>query len=344
MLNDSPTFFIVKNRALGDSIMGLSTISYIRSLYPKSTIIYAVPQWTAKLYSKIKTDADLIYPLKMDSISSILSLYTDLINLKVDVIHELHQSGTGKKVLGFFAALKDIPYTAHNHHLNSGTCIIDQGIKKELIQRDLDGIYSFYGKHFQMPSYLSFEPKFYFSSEVSPAKKERAIMGVVATRKTKMWPLENYVELANLFLDKYPNFEVVIPLSKSSEDLNIKSHLEKLISHPKIKISHIELDDLPLFFAESKLYVGNDTGLKHLAVAANIPSITMFGPEPIKEWHPYRKDKHIAFFEEHLACRTRTHHYCGLYECDLEENQNMQCLKKISPKIVLEKMVEKLNG
>lgn len=117
--------FIVKNRALGDSVMGLSSIAYLRELYPDAYIIYATPAWVAPLYEKVETAADFIYPLKMKSLSDILNLYSDLFNLKVDAIHEMHQSGTGNKVFTFFSLLKSIPYTFHNHHLKKGTVVLD---------------------------------------------------------------------------------------------------------------------------------------------------------------------------------------------------------------------------
>jgi len=335
MSDFQPTIFLVKNRALGDSIMGLSAVSYFRKLYPKSTIIYAVPQWTAELYLKIKTDADVIYPLDLSSISSILDLYTDLINFKVDAIHEMHQSGTGRKVFSFISAMLNIPYTAHNHHLEIPTQVLDQGVKKELIQRDLDGIYSFYGKQKAVPSFLNFEPSF---NLISKEKLSRLIIGVVATRETKMWPLENYIDLATKVLDQNLFSEVVIPLSHSQMDVGIKKQLAKIIHHPQIKIVHISLSDLPHFFAQSKMYIGNDTGLKHLAVAAQIPTITLFGPEPIKEWHPYNQEKHIAFYIEDLPCRVRTHHYCGLFKCDLSVDKFMQCMKLIEVEMVIEKL------
>ena len=72
--------------------MGLSSVQYFRDLYPESTIIYGVPQWTAKVFEETKTAADFIYPLKMNSMSEIIDLWTDLLNFKVDCIHELHQS------------------------------------------------------------------------------------------------------------------------------------------------------------------------------------------------------------------------------------------------------------
>lgn len=304
--------------------MGLSSVQYLRALYPESTIIYAVPEWIAPLYKNVTTDADFIYPLKMKSLSDILNLYTDLINFGVDAIHEMHQSGTGRKVFGLFSFLKKIPYTAHNHHLKSGTEVLDQGVIKELIQRDLDGVYSFYGGGKNIPQYLDYEPKM---SPLEKFQKEKTvIMGVVATRKTKMWPLENYVRLARLIKEKYPTHKIVIPLSKGHEDLKIKEELLKSNLPDNVSIVQWPLNSLANAFHQASFYIGNDTGLKHLAVAVGIKTYTFFGPEPAKEWHPYNSLNHPYFYWDGLACRTRTHHYCGLSVCDLKD-EYMQCLK-----------------
>src|SRR5690606_35295202 len=42
----------------------------------------------------------------------------------------------------------------------------------------------------------------------------------------------------------------------------------------------------------STLYLGNDSGPKHLAVAVGTPTITLFGPEDPFEWHPYPRESH----------------------------------------------------
>lgn len=324
------TILIVKNRALGDSIMGLSSVQYLRKLYPKASIIYAVPQWVAPLYKEVKTDADTIYPLSLKTLGDAYKTYKDLKRMKVEHIHEMHQSGRGAKVFKFISFLMGIPYTAHNHHLKSGTKVIDQGVIKPLIQRDLDGVYSFLG-HGDVPGFLSHQPLMRLSAPKN--KQARIIMGVVATRKTKMWPLENYVKLARLFQKKFPSFEVVIPLSKGQDDQRIKSELESLGLPDNMKIISLPLAELPSYFSESAFYIGNDTGLKHIAVATGLKSYTLFGPEPANEWHPYDEKVHPYFYKEGLACRTRTHHYCGLSVCDLKD-EYMQCLKVFTPEVV----------
>ena len=323
---------LVKNRALGDSVMGLSSVTYTRALYPKANIIYAVPQWVAPLYKNVATAADSIYPLSLKSLKDLFKTYQDLRKLKVDHIHEMHQSGRGAKAFKLIAFLMGIKYTAHNHHLKEGGEVLDQGLIKPLIQRDLDGVYSFLGEK-EIPTFLDYPPKMNVIN--SNAKKARIIFGVVATRLTKMWPLENYIALAKLMALAFPEFEVVIPLSKSADDERIKNVLEALGLPSNTSIVHIPLAELPKFFEESAFYIGNDTGLKHIAVAVDLKSYTLFGPEPANEWHPYDSKKHPYFYVEELACRTRVHHYCGLSVCDLKD-EYMQCLKLFTPQKVME--------
>lgn len=317
--------------------MGLSTVQYFRELYPESTIIYGVPQWTAKVFAETKTAADFIYPLKMNSMNEVIDLWTDLLNFKVDLIHEMHQSGRGQKVFSSFCALKKIPYTAHNHHKKSGTKVVGQGEIKPLIQRDLDGVYSFWGKHQQIPNYLEYPPLM----EVANFKeKKRIIFGVVATRETKKWPLSHFKKLAELILTHDPQMEIVIPLSLSVPDMKLKEEIVKLDFPKNARIVHWGLNQLAGEFSGSKFYIGNDTGIKHLSIAVGVKTVTFFGAEPPNEWHPYDVTAHRYFYREGLLCRTRTHHYCGLHTCDLKGDEYNQCLTKILPETLFQSLLD----
>ena len=321
---------VVKYRALGDSVMGLSTISYLRSIYPNSKIYYGIRNWTEALYHDVETEADGVIPLSFDSLSDFYKSYKKIKSLKVTHIHELHKSGRSFKFFKIFKSLNNVNYTFHDHHQVSGGEIVDQGEIKPLIQRDLDGAYTFLGKNFgEVPSYLSFPPKIIKSF----SRSHDVILGVVATRETKMWDLENYVLLANYIKKDFPDLNIVVPLSKSKNDLEIKARLLGLDRLEVLTIVHEELSKIPKLIGESRLYIGNDTGLKHIAVACGVKSFTLFGPEPPNEWHPYDKEEHPYFFIDPLECRYRDAHYCGLSTCD-----SMICLKDITSEQVYEKI------
>jgi len=335
---------------MGDSIMGLSAVSYFRLLYPKATIIYGLPQWICGLYRDVDTDADEIFPVDLGSFGGILDLYEFLLNAQVTIIHELHQTGSGKKVLSLFASLKGIKYTYHNHHKKYFQSeVIQHGEPLPLIQRDLDGVYSFYAREQSRPNYLDFSPT--MKMKVSENKqvhstppKNKIIFGVVATRPTKIWPIESFISLALLIENKFSNVEILIPLSKNSFDQALKNKIQNEKNLKHVQIIEKPLDELPQVLSGATLYIGNDTGLKHLAIALGTTTYTLFGPEPILEWHPYDVFEHPVFYREQLACRTRQAHYCGLYECDLFDREYLYCLKSFSPEYVFQELGKVLSN
>lgn len=315
---------MVKNRALGDTIITLGTLSFLKKILPQTEIFYFVPRWTKPIFENVKVDADHIIPFEMNGIGDWLNTFSLLRKNKIDAVLELSQAGRTGVFFDFYSTLFRVPYFFHNHHTKMGR-VRDQGVQKAIIQRDLDAAWTYFGwlQQFPVPNYLDFAPEM----RTFPMRKhKRVILGVVATRQTKMYPLEKYAELAHLIVADDPGTEVVAPLSESPEDAAIEAKIKSLKS--PIKPVKIKLKDLPVYFKEAQLYIGNDTGLKHLAVAVDIPSVTLFGPEPPLEWHPYDKQKHPYFFKNPLACRYQTGKtFCPLSVCD-----SMICLNEFSPK------------
>ena len=321
---------LVKNRAMGDAVIGLGALAYLRELYPDSTIVYAIPSWICPLFKQVETAASEIYPLDLKKASGWFILLAYMRREKFDLVYELFQSGRTGRFFSLSQLLWRAPYYFHNHHLEVGEKVIDQGLIKPVIQRDLDGIWSQLAKRKgEIPKYLDYAPsmKCINSSEI----KKRIIFGVVATRDTKMWPFEFYVRLAKLILEKFPNYQISIPLSQSIRDTECELELMRLGIPSEVEFVRQPLEFLPNFLKESQLYIGNDTGLKHIAVAVGLKNYTFFGPEPPLEWHPYAKEDNPFFYRDNLECRTINAHYCGLNSCD-----SMICLNQILPETVFE--------
>jgi heptosyltransferase II len=313
---------LVKNRALGDSLMGLATLQALLHQFPSAKIYYALPAWILPLFKSYSHSRVEFVPLKLSNPIESIETYLIIRALKIDVIYEMHAAGRTRRFFNWISRLSSIPYGLHNHHLKTETGVKDQGLIKPLIQRDLDGASSFFQTMGDW-NYLDYEPVFHLSIKKRPVK--RVLLGVVATRETKMYPLDFYLEFARLINFEDPEVELVIPLSQSLDDQKIKKYIQQHPESSYVKIVQLPLEDLPHYFAQSWCYVGNDTGLKHLAIAVGLRAYTLFGPEPPLEWHPYNKERHPYYFREPLECRTRTHHYCGLKHCE-----SMICLNEFS--------------
>tara|TARA_R110002072_G_scaffold1989_5_gene16623 strand:+ start:78183 stop:79208 length:1026 start_codon:yes stop_codon:yes gene_type:complete len=329
------TILVVKNRAMGDAIMGLSSIQYLKDNFPHAKIIYMVPEWIYPLFKNVKNQADLIIPLKLKTVSNAFSLAKTINKYKPQIVLELFQSGRTAKFFQIHRLVGGYQYLFHNHHLKKGeSAILDQGEYKANTQRDLDGIWShlFRDKKEEVPNHLDFIPTI---SPIKEIKKSKSIIfGVVATRETKMWPLNFYIDLAKMIKKDYPDISIDIPLGPG--DNSIKKALSK--ENHLFNFIETSLENLPHEIFHNQLYVGNDTGIKHIAIALGIKSFTLFGPEPPLEWHPYDKQIHPYFYRENLECRTRNAHYCGLTTCE-----SMICLNQISPEQVFQGIKSELS-
>lgn len=102
--------------------------------------------------------------------------------------------------------------------------------------------------------------------------KKNIIFVIGASWKSKMYPKEKFIKLANMI-----NENILIIWGNELEkeiafDISSKSKA--------IMIDKINLNDLKALISRVDLVIGNDTGPTHLAWASNVKSITLFGNTP----------------------------------------------------------------
>jgi heptosyltransferase-3 len=88
--------------------------------------------------------------------------------------------------------------------------------------------------------------------------------------------------------------------------------------------------ELGALLRRCSLWIGNDSGPKHLAVALGIPTVTVFGPTHPVTWNP-PVGPHAVVVAEGLACL-----HCDANVCPLPGAQWMRCMRDIGVERVLE--------
>ena len=112
----------------------------------------------------------------------------------------------------------------------------------------------------------------------------------------KIWPEENFHELIKKISikSKFKN-HIFVLIGPKSEEYKIKGLLslkDKKIFNMFGKFSLVEIF---LFLRECKLFIGNDSGLMHLAALAKVRTVGLFGPSSIEKYHPWgKKTLHIS--------------------------------------------------
>ena len=116
----------------------------------------------------------------------------------------------------------------------------------------------------------------------------------------------------------------------------MKNEIEHFTNKNKKQSMHLKKADLITVAAllqRSSLYIGNDSGITHLASAVNNSVIALFGPTDPILWAPFNKNIKIISSERECAPCGEDRHAC----------KNPDCLSEIPVSLVFREAVSFLD-
>jgi heptosyltransferase-2 len=152
-----------------------------------------------------------------------------------------------------------------------------------------------------------------------------------ASEENKRWPWENFARVARQLQERSGMAVQFVGGPSEAGWLKTKVALLGGSYASAVRILQ-DTDELFDLIQQAMLVVSNDAGPAHLSAALNIPSLTIFGAQDPRVWHPYDPARHPVALAE-VPCRP-----CGLRICPLENEKYIQCLTKISVEEVLQKV------
>lgn len=111
-------------------------------------------------------------------------------------------------------------------------------------------------------------------------------LGIGAKRDNKMWMKEGFIETGKrLAAEGYK-----IAVFCSAKERGIGEIVAAGIGEKAKLYCGLDFLRLAFFLNKLRLFIGNDSGLRHIAAALGIKTLTLFGPENPVEWHPYKEE------------------------------------------------------
>jgi len=114
-------------------------------------------------------------------------------------------------------------------------------------------------------------------------------IGPAANWRGKEWRAERFAELAQRLTAPgglFPGARVAV-LAAAHERSQALPLIEALGSRAIDLVGKIHLLTVAAVIKRSALFIGNDTGLMHLAAATGTPTLGLFGPSPIDQYSPW---------------------------------------------------------
>ncbi|MBN1971920.1 MAG: glycosyltransferase family 9 protein [Candidatus Delongbacteria bacterium] len=134
--------------------------------------------------------------------------------------------------------------------------------------------------------------------------KKIVLFSPVTPIPAKQWDLERFAKVADM-IKKDSDFEIVLMWGPGEKE-QVEYMASKMETKPVIA-PKTSFNEAAALLEKSKIYIGNDGGINHLAVAVNTPTITVFGPKTNpKKWtawhlniHKYLRDYDFKEKGEH---------------------------------------------
>jgi heptosyltransferase-2 len=114
------------------------------------------------------------------------------------------------------------------------------------------------------------------SEGAAPGVPRIAIAAGAAYGSAKCWPPERFAAMAKRFID---DFRAAVILFGTSSEQDICFRIAAGMQPPPINLAgRTNISELPALLAACQLFVGNDSGAMHVAAAAGVPVVGIFGP------------------------------------------------------------------
>jgi ADP-heptose:LPS heptosyltransferase len=151
---------------------------------------------------------------------------------------------------------------------------------------------------------------------------KRAIISPGAGSMKKRWPLERFMMVAAEL--KKRGLQPSIILGPAEVDLEAALHH---IPQPQLQVVNTRsFQELITVLESAVIYIGNDSGVSHLAAFLGVPTLVIFGPSDPDRWRPF--GDHVRIVKPASPCSP-------CFDTGTPDCMERTCLEDINPERIV---------
>ncbi|HHT9130822.1 MAG TPA: glycosyltransferase family 9 protein [Candidatus Brocadiaceae bacterium] len=132
--------------------------------------------------------------------------------------------------------------------------------------------------------------------------------------RQKCWPTKRFAALISWLIEEM-NAQVLVVSGQADDEIVSRLKMEVKVEDDLIVLNQISLPNLAAVIKRCKFFIGNDSGIAHLAAAVGTPTVSIFGPTDPNMWGP--RGGQVKILYKKLPCSP----------CSVETRKN--CLAQI---------------
>ena len=323
---------LVRLRSIGDTVLATSPVSALRRFLPDAEIDILVEDWVAPVLAE-HPRLNRVISLQGNSLAARARIARKIRASGYDVVYNLHGGTTATLLTRASGARYRVGYASyqyaqlHNHQAPASSVLWGQrkthSVEQQLALLGWTGVpvTDRPATQLAIPQTASFEIEGRLKNAELEGKK-LALIHPAAAFATKQWAAENFARVVE-YLAKvgFASVAIVGPGQTSVLD-----DLKANCSAPIISFD-LSLPEVSALATRSALFVGNDSGIAHIAAAVGTRSVVIFGSSNIAHWRPWTRAESEVVFEE-MPCQP-----CHGYFC--EQFEQPECILRVPVKRVI---------
>ncbi|MFL6546640.1 MAG: glycosyltransferase family 9 protein, partial [Candidatus Udaeobacter sp.] len=284
---------VVRLRSIGDTVLATPSLYALRRFLPNAQIDIVLENWVAPLLDGFEY-VDKVIGVERGSALSRARLARTLRLANYDVAYNLHGGTTATLLMRASGAKHRVGYASYQYtwlltHAAPPASQSWGAEKTHSVEQQL-ALLGWTGVPVsdRPPTHLAVTPE---AAESVAARLKTlgiggspiALLHPTAAFDTKQWAAENFARVAEYLVEGG-----IIPVAVvASRETAVLEELQGLSAAPVIGFSDLSLPEITALASKSRLFVGNDSGIAHIAAAVNTPSVVVFGSSNVHHWRPW---------------------------------------------------------
>ena len=318
---------VVRLRSIGDTVLSTPSLAALKRFLPHADVDILLEDWVAPVLEG-SPHVDHVITLERGSVAARAKVAARLRANRYDVAYNLHGGTTATLLTRATGATHRVGYETyqyswlHNHQSPSSSFLWGRdkthSAEQQLALLGWTGV----PVSDRPPTHLAVTE----AADTRIAERLRAqgmetapfvIIHPAAAFDTKQWATTNFARVA----EALANQGLAIVAISTAKEQPIVEGLKRESTVEILPLTDLSLPEVTALLARARLFVGNDSGIAHMAAAVETPSVVVFGSSNTAHWQPWARAP-AEFVLEEMECQPCHGYYC-------EKFAEPECIKRV---------------
>ncbi|MCM3906369.1 MAG: glycosyltransferase family 9 protein [Pyrinomonadaceae bacterium] len=326
---------VVRLRSIGDTVLTTPSLYALKRFLPHARLDILLEDWVAPVLDGFE-NVDNIITLKRGSTAARARVARHIRATRYDVAYNLHGGTTATLLTRASGARHRVGYSSyqyarlHNHLARSSSFLWGRdkthSVEQQLALIGWTGI----PVTDRPPTRLAITDGAARSisarlraAGLDETRIPLAVIHPAAAFDTKQWATERFAQVAESLASR----NLAIVAIAASAESHVADSLKRHTEAPVVAFTDLSLPEVTALLSQARIFVGNDSGIAHMAAAVGAPSVVIFGSSNTAHWRPWARAPAEVVVEE-LDCQP-----CHGYFC--EKFDEPECIKRVPVERVL---------